>query len=171
MIRVHPMVLALLVASLSASSGAAASDARRDGSTRPAGTTSAMPVAAEIFSMPVLWLLGAMGVPVEAPALPNAIVLDRERGWQELVFPVRDDGDGVYLEVAGRVEFDRAVVRFGDGAETAIALGGAVRGGGLYVLVEPRGAVRVECVTLRARARSRTPSVGVRLGRAGPAPD
>lgn len=138
-------------------------------SSRPA---SSLPVSAEVFARPVLWLLGMMGVPVEASApLPNSFALDRDQGWQQVDVAIHDEGVGVFLEVSGRVEFDRAEITFEDGSTRSVSLAGEVRGAGLYVLLEPNASVRVGSVRLLARARSQSPRVGVRLGRTGPAPD
>jgi len=117
------------------------------------------------LASPVLRLLGLIGVPVEAPKLPHSIALARSREAREVVFPVDDDGLGVYLEVRGRVEFERAQVRMADGAEREIDLRGAARGNGLYELCAFGGTTRVEAVRTWMRARSAEAQVGVRLGR------
>jgi hypothetical protein len=115
---------------------------------------------------PVMWMLGTLGVPVEAPPpLPNSQALGRGQGSRELEFRVDDDGLGVYLEVSGRVEFEGAEVRLADGTRRSLPLARAVRGGGLYELCDFGSMVRVDAVVLRARARSSEARVGVRLGR------
>lgn len=119
-----------------------------------------------ILVTPVLWMLGALGVPVEAPPpLPNSQALGRGQGVRELEFRVDDEGLGVYLEVVGRVEFEGAYVRLADGGRRALPLAHAVRGSGLYELCDFGSVVRVDAVILRARARSGEARVGVRLGR------
>jgi hypothetical protein len=121
---------------------------------------------ATVLVAPVLWVLGALGVPVQAPApLPNSLALTREQGEQRLEFPVHDAGLGVYLEVRGRVQFEQAQIRLADGSLRTIPLGHAARGGGLYELSRFDGPTGVDAVVLSARARSSEAQVGVRLGR------
>jgi hypothetical protein len=145
-------LLTVLVLAASISTGASRVQAPVDG--------------ARALAAPVLWVLGTLGVPVEAPApLPNSQALERDRVARTLVFPVGDDGLAVYLEVAGRVEFESAEVHLAGGASRRVALAGAVRGRGLYQLCDLGGMARVESVTLRASGRGEDSRVGVRLGR------
>uniref|UniRef100_A0A832HZP8 Uncharacterized protein n=1 Tax=Eiseniibacteriota bacterium TaxID=2212470 RepID=A0A832HZP8_UNCEI len=104
-------------------------------------------------------------MPFRAAQEPATPALVREHGWTRLGFEVRDHGLGVYLDVRGRAEFDRAEVVFADGALEALDLGRAVRGAGVYRLVEFEGEREVLCVRLLARARSPQAHVDVRLGR------
>ena len=115
---------------------------------------------------PLLWFLGTLGVPVEnISPLPNSEALEREQGWRDLVLGVRDEGEGVYLEVQGRIQFDSAEIRLGDGTTRTVDLDHAVRGHGLYLLKDLGGMTAVDAVLLRACARSGEARVGVRLGR------
>jgi hypothetical protein len=129
-------------------------------------SSSAGAEGVHVLVAPVLWVLGAIGVPVEAPApLPNSQELARDLNARTLQFAVNDDGLGVYLEVAGRVEFEGAEVRLADGTRRVIPLRRVVRGRGLYELCDLGEMTRVEAVLVRAHARSETSRVGVRLGR------
>jgi hypothetical protein len=115
---------------------------------------------------PLLWVLGALGVPVEDPApLPNSEALERSQGWRSLEFPVQDEGLGAYLEVRGRVEFESAEVRFADGTSRTVAPDHAVRGKGLYLLADFGRMTAVTSVIVNARSRDGEARVGVRLGR------
>jgi hypothetical protein len=152
-------VLLLAVALVHAPQAAAQSAAE----TRPAAGGAP---AAQVLVAPVLWLLGVVGVPVEDVApLPNSTRLEREQGWRDLDCHVGDEGNGVYFEVRGRVEFERAEVRFSDGTRCALPLGHVVRGNGLYLLSDFGRMAGVDAVVLHVRARSGDARVGVRLGR------
>jgi hypothetical protein len=118
------------------------------------------------LTAPVLRLLAMFGVPVQVPApLPNSVELERGDGWRDVDVPLSDRGTGVYLETRGRLEFDRAVLRFADGSEQDVALSGASRGNGLYQLQAFDAARAVASVIVRARAKSARAWLGVRLGR------
>jgi hypothetical protein len=119
-----------------------------------------------VLVTPILWALGALGVPTEDRApLPNSERLERGQGWRVVEFPVRDAGLGVYLEVRGRIEFESAEVRMADGSRRPLALAHTTRGRGLYLLADFGRMDAVDLVLLRARARSGEAQVGVRLGR------
>jgi hypothetical protein len=118
------------------------------------------------LTAPVLRLLAIFGVPVQVPApLPNSFELEHAEGWRDVEFPLADRGTGAYLETRGRLEFDRAVLRFGDGGERDVDLSGVSRGNGLYELLAFDAERSVASVTVRARARSARAWLGVRLGR------
>jgi hypothetical protein len=156
-----PAAAALVLAIAVSTPGSAAAES----SVQTRATTGGAP-AAQVLVAPVLWLLGVVGIPVaDAVPLPNSMRLQREQGWRDLECRVGDEGNGVYFEVQGRAEFERAVVRFGDGSERTLELGHAVRGSGLYLLDDFGRMAGVDTVVLRARARSSEAQVGVRLGR------
>ena len=156
----------MIVASVAAVSGARAADVTSTQLPATPLVGSTVSGDAHVLVAPLLGLLRLLGVPVEPPApLPNSAALERADSWQTFAFDVHDDGIGICLEVAGRVEFDRAGIAFGDGTRVAVPLRDAVRGSGLYVLVDLPGMTRVATVTLHARARSATARVGVRLAR------
>lgn len=92
-------------------------------------------------------------------------VLDRDQGWTRVGFEVRDRGLGVYLDVGGRAQFDRAEIVFTDGEMASLDLGHVVRGRGLYELMTFEDEREVLCVRLLARARSSLAHVDVKIGR------
>jgi hypothetical protein len=160
--RFRYSAVALLVAIALAASAAGAATVPPDASANPRLDAG----GGTMLVAPMLWVLGALGLPVQIPApLPNSRPLAREQGVQRLEYPLHDEGLGVYLEVRGRVEFEDAEIRFADGTCRTIALGHAARGHGLYELVDFGGTTAVEAVALSARARSGEAQVGVRLGR------
>jgi len=162
------LALAALAAGAIAPAGVAAGPGARSSLFAPA-RPSAGPqgsFAARVLLLPIGFVLGNV---VRAPELerplPNSSLLRRDEGWTELQIPVGDEGLGVYLEVAGRVRFAAAMVRFADGTEHAIDLDRAARGRGVYELLVFDGSRRVAAVQLRAVALSPSAQVGVRLGR------
>lgn len=155
-------VLALLLTAALPVSRADAAKLSSDASATPRLDTG----GATVLVAPVLWVLGALGVPVQDPApLPNSLTIARDEGGRRLEFPLRDEGLGVYLEVKGRVQFEAAQIRLADGSVRTIPLGHAVRGSGLYELAGFGCTTGVDAVVLSARARSDEAQVGVRLGR------
>jgi len=102
------------------------------------------------------------GTPVtDAPS----VVLARSERFGLVGFDVHDHGLGVYLEVDGRVAFDKAEVVFADGGLEAIDLKGIERGRGLYELASFDGERPVLGVRMHARALSRQARIALRLGR------
>ncbi len=119
-----------------------------------------------ILSAPLAWLGAALTLPFRTPhPLPNSRPLEAGESWSDLVFPVGEDARGLYVEIRGRVEFERAEVRFADGSLRSIDLADAVRTRGLFELVRFERATAVTDVRLRARALAPATRVGVRLGR------
>jgi hypothetical protein len=105
-------------------------------------------------------------IPFRAPApSPEHVRLERDHGWTQVGFDVRDSGIGVYLDVQGRMQFDRAEIVFTDGELERIELHGASRGRGLYQLAEFGVEREVLCVRLLARAATPLAHVEVKLGR------
>ncbi|MCC6652649.1 MAG: hypothetical protein IT348_15970 [Candidatus Eisenbacteria bacterium] len=135
------------------------------------GMGGGLAVTAEMVSMRVLaaplrWLLSGVGFSWRAPsAPPNSAPLRAEQQWADLRFPVEEPALGVFLEVAGRIEFDRAALVFDDGSSEAFDLGHSVRGRGLYELAMFAESRRIAEVRVHARAASPLAHVGVRLGR------
>ncbi len=123
-------------------------------------------VAAELLTTPLRWLLSSVRFAYRAPSPPaNSAALRPEYGWNDLRFEVGEHTVGVFLEVAGRVEFDRAELEFEDGETETVDLGHRRRGRGLYELAsfdEPRG---VREVRVHVRADDGDAWLGVRLGR------
>lgn len=121
---------------------------------------------ARAFVAPITGVMRLLGAPIDGSrALPNASAIGRDEGPCDVQFPVRESGVGLYLEVRGKVRFESARIRFGDGSERVVPLHSAVRGRGLYALQAFDGPTDVEAVTVRARACSGNASFGVRLGR------
>lgn len=135
----------------------------RDGGSQ---SVTAKLVAAELLTAPLRWLLSTVRFAYRAPSPPaNSAALRAEYGWNDLRFEVGEHTVGVFLEVAGRVEFDRAALVFEDGETETVDLGHRRRGRGLYELAsfdEPRG---VREVRVHARADAEEAWLGVRLGR------
>lgn len=135
----------------------------RDGGSQ---AMTAKVVAAELLTMPLRWLLSSVRFAYRAPSPPaNSAALSADSGWNDLRFEVGEHTVGVFLEVAGRVEFDRAALVYEDGETETVDLGHRRRGRGLYELAsfdEPRG---VREVRVHARADAEQAWLGVRLGR------
>lgn len=125
---------------------------------------SARNVAVPILDWSLRWipfLRPDPGVPIES----DGIVLARTDDYHLVGFEVRDQGLGVYLDVRGKVAFDRAEVVFEDGELQAIDLGGVERGVGLYELASFDASRPVLGVRMHARAVSRQARLTLLLGR------
>lgn len=123
-------------------------------------------VVGELLATPVRWLLSHARLSYRPPAPPpNSAALRSEEGWSDLRFEVGEHTVGVFFEVAGRVEFDRAALVYEDGETETVDLRHRRLGRGLYELAafgEPRG---VREVRVHARAAADEAWLGLRLGR------
>ena len=105
------------------------------------------------------------GLGGRSPELEDGRLITREQGWRVVGFSVNEAVRGLYLEVAGKLEFDRAEVVYQDGALEPIDLKGAERHDGLFELSSLASPRAILGVRLRARARSSQAQVALRLAR------
>ncbi len=96
--------------------------------------------------------LRTRSAPTSEGAPEHQAQLASSKGWSTVGFPVRAQGRGFFLRVAGRAEFDRAEVVFADGGLSTFELRGARRGKGIYELARWNETREVICVRMRARA-------------------
>lgn len=155
------VLAALLVAAARASSEACTPQAVRFST-----GSSVDALRARVLLAPLEWFLSATRFRWRAPEPPpGSAPIHEGEGWVALDFPVSEEACGVFLEVAGRVEFDHAAIVRADGSAQLVDLHGAARGRGLYELASFSAFEPVERVTLVARAHSSLAHVAVRLGR------
>lgn len=93
--------------------------------------------------------------------------LERRNGWLRLGYDVSDFGNGVYLEIEGKVQFRSAEIVFADGELTRLDLAYSRRNSGIYELREFDENRKVMLVRVLARAVSDDATIAVRLGRDG----
>jgi hypothetical protein len=103
------------------------------------------------------------GSPRAAAWRPDA-ELESPRGRQVLEFTPEELTDGLFLAVAGAVEFERVDYALDDGRVCSLDVFGLVREPGLYRLADLGGTHRVLWVRVVARAVSPRAALGLRLG-------
>ncbi len=144
----------------------APASARAEHAVRFSNGTPAEALRARLLLAPLNWLLSSLRFHWRAPEPPpGSAPIHEGEGWVAIDFPVSEEACGLFLEVAGRVEFDRAAIVRADGSAQLVDLHGAARGRGLYELASFPALEPVERVTLVARARCELAHVAVRLGR------
>src|SRR5262245_15372278 len=134
-------------------------DATSGGAVAPRSRTSRASLSLGLRA-PLRGLEGLFGVLRPAPGQ----VVSRERGRQVLDFPVREEAIGVFLDVRGRVAFERAVIGFADGEVREVDAWGLERANGLFELTRFDRARPLAPGHVVLLARSRRARVGVRLG-------
>ena len=112
------------------------------------------------------WLVARIaGIHVRPRGGDAAARLDRLDGRRVLQFPIGEPASGVFVRIAGRVEFERADIGFADGPVESIDAFGVGRGSGMYQLADFPSDRGVEWVRLVLRARSRQAKVRVLIER------
>jgi hypothetical protein len=149
-------------ASLVASGPAASAPGRGAWSPRGAHAGIAIPFGRRSLAW-LPFLGGDRGTPSTDAA--DGVELARSDRFGLVGFDVHDHGLGVYLDVDGRVAFDKAEVVFADGDLQAIDLKGVERGRGLYELASFGAERPVLGVRMHARAVSPHARIALRLGR------
>ena len=152
-------ILGLLAASAACATGAASAAPRTAG-----WSGQGLVAPAPNYVMPLFGWRPTLHQTDQAATAPRAEVR-RESGWQRLGFDVGERTSGVYLQVKGRAQFDRAEVVFADGALESYDLKQTERGKGVYELATFDSERDVMCVRLFARASSSRAQVSVRLER------
>jgi hypothetical protein len=155
--------LIAVLACLVASGPAASAPGRGAWSPRGAHAGIAIPFGGRSLAW-LPFLGGDRGTPSTA-ATADGVELARSERFDLVGFDVHDHGLGVYLDVDGRVAFDKAEVVFADGDLQAIDLKGVERGRGLYELASFGAERPVLGVRMHARALSPHARIALRLGR------
>ena len=116
------------------------------------------------LAAPFAWLASS-----DSPICTDGLCreLERRNGWLRLGYDLRDVGNGVYLEVRGKVQFRSAEIVYMDGGLTRLDLAYSKRSNGFYELREFDDQREVMVVRLLARAVSDDATLAVRLGRDG----
>jgi hypothetical protein len=123
-------------------------------------------IALRIPILPLAWIAAHVrGLFGHAAEIENGSALSREQGWTVLDLPVNEPATALYVEVAGRVQFDSAEIVFRDGAPRPLDLRGVVRGRGFFELHTCAGPRAVTAVRLNVRATTARAQVGIRIAR------
>jgi len=112
------------------------------------------PVSARVLILPLRTLLACARAPFARRSRECATTLVEAGGWRTVVFPVHEAAHAVYLEVAGRAQFDSAEILDGDGKTRALDLHGVTRDDGMFELVSLPAARAIAEVRLTARSAS-----------------
>jgi len=94
--------------------------------------------------------------------------IHRDLGWTTVGFALRDHGQGLYLQVAGKTQIGKVEIVFEDGGLEQIELGGnRIYDRGLYELASFSNERQVLLVRMQARAWSPKARMQVLLRRVG----
>jgi len=105
-------------------------------------------------------------LPPGVPEWRPDVDLEARQGRRVIEFTPDELAAGLYLQVAGRVEFEHIDFALDDGTVRSVDAFGEVRTPGLYQVAEFDGSRRVLWVRVLARALSRRAGLGLRLGAA-----
>ncbi len=138
---------------------------RTDGdASRLRGVTAGASTAMAWMSHGVGAALRLLRFPLTRRVHDERRVVERAQGRQVLTFPIREPAPLLFVNISGRVQFERADIGFADGAVESVDAYGLDRGTGLYELARYERARSVEFVRLVLRARSRQARVGICIG-------
>jgi hypothetical protein len=116
-------------------------------------------------AMPARTMFRLFGLPkLHHPADLGADLV-RDDGRQVLYFPIGESAAGLFVQVSGSVEFERALIGNADGTVENVDAFGVSRENGLFELAGFDNDRQVQWVRLILRARSRHARVGVIIGR------
>jgi hypothetical protein len=181
---IHSLALALSIAT-AISPGRATTAASADPAPSPpspaefrfgAGPRRAVPVVSSGLAMvarlarPAGRIAGLWRFAFARPALVHSADIARDSGRRVVYFPIGEPAGGLFVRVAGRVEFERAIVGFADGSTAAVDAFGLERRSGTYRLVQFDEDRPVDWVRLVLRARSRQAQVGILISRPAATP-
>lgn len=102
--------------------------------------------------------------PLTRTVVDRRQALGREQGRRVLTFPIQEPAPQLFVNISGRVQFERADICFADGTIESVDAYGVDRDTGLYELAHYERARSVESVRLVLRARSRHARVGICIG-------